>query len=257
MRLVVLCPLACSSPPPESLVLCSPIPPRAPLVSMRLCRTALAASCRYLRALGPYGTLGRYCSGQRPCGACGPHVPGLLGLCYCVPVDNVPKDYACGRSSDVAFLSVARGAGGLVDVRLARLPASPFMDSASDLIRTRGEGLLAGLWGFARLAVQCVGLLWLCSGRTRAVGPTCQRQGSYRCVRLRLNSALTFGPYKGVPFPKGMLEENCAVVCSPLHCLALGHAAAGFGCSGRTVWRVQSRIAFSAPPGRNLPDQRM
>ena len=49
----VLFPRVCSSRPPESWVLCSPIPLCAPLVSVRVCRAALAGSCRPLRALGP------------------------------------------------------------------------------------------------------------------------------------------------------------------------------------------------------------
>ena len=199
-------------PPLEFWDLCFPTPLCAPLVPVRMCRAALAGSCPCLRALGPEGTLGRYCSAQRPCGACGPHVPGLLGLRYCVPVDNVPEGYACGRSYDVASLSVTGGAGGLVGVWLAVLPASPPMDTMSDLARKRGGSLAVGLLGLARLAAQCAGPSWRCSGRTCALAPTSQRRGAYRCVGLCLAVALIFGPFKAVLHPKDMLEGNCALV---------------------------------------------
>ena len=90
--------------------------------------------------------------------------------------------------------------------------ASPFMDSASDLVRTRGGGLAVWFQGFARLAAQCACPRWRCSGRTRAVGPTFPRLGAYQCVGSGLAVALTFLPFRGVPYPKGMLEEKCAVV---------------------------------------------
>ena len=36
-----------------------------------------------------------------------------------------------------------------------------------------------------------------------------QRPGAYHCVELRLAVAIPFGPFKGVPYRKGMLEGNC------------------------------------------------
>ena len=48
------------------------------------------------------------------------------------------------------------------------------------------------------------------------MGPTFQRLGAYRCVGLRFAVALTFGPFKRGPNPKGMLEEACAEVYGPL-----------------------------------------
>ena len=87
------------------------------------------------------------------------------------------------------------------------------MDSSSDLVRKRrGGGLAVGLWGFACLTPQCAGWSWCCSGCTRAVAPTLQRPGVYRCVGLRLAVGLIFGPFNGVLHPKDMLEGNCAVV---------------------------------------------
>ena len=118
-----------------------------PLVSVRLCRAALAGLCWPPTALGPQVTLGRHCCGQRPCGACGPHIPGLLGLLYSVPVDNVHEGYLCGRPSDVAFLSAAGGAGGSVGVWLAGFLAPPFLGAVSSLVRTRGGGWWWGCGG--------------------------------------------------------------------------------------------------------------
>ena len=45
-------------------------------------------------------------------------------------------------------------------------------------------------------------------------------------------------------------------LAGPLHRLVPGCGVAGFAGPGRSVWRVQSRIAFLASPGRILPDQR-
>ena len=42
----------------------------------------------------------------------------------------------------------------------------------------------------------------------------------------------------------------------PWHRLVPDEVVAGFAGPGRTVWRVQSRIAFLASLRRNLPDQR-
>ena len=153
-------------------------------------------------------------------------------------MDNVPEGYVCGRPSDVAFLIVARGDGGLVGVWFTGFPASPFVGSASDLVRTKRRGLAAGLWGSARLAAHCAGPPWRCSVRTHVVGPMSQRLGAYRCVGLCLAVALTSGPFKGVPYQKGTLEGNCAVVCRSLELSGSWSRPGGFAGPGRTVWRV-------------------
>ena len=106
---------------------------------------------------------------------------------------------------------------------------------------------MAGLWGFARPGVQCAGPSWRSSGHTLAVAPAAQRPGAYRYVELRLAVA------RGVIHSKDMPEGIVPWLAGPLQPLVPGHAVAGIAGPGRTEWRMQSRIAFSASLGRNLP----
>ena len=152
-------------------------------------------------------------------------------------MDNLPEGYTCGRSSDEAFLSVAGRAGGLVGGWLAGPLASPDMDSTSNLVRERGEGLAAGLWG--PHASRCNALVPLggVPGRTPAVASAVQRTGAYWCARFRLAVALIFGPLTGVIHQKNTLEGIVLRLARPLHCLVPGNAVAGLASLGRTVWR--------------------
>ena len=126
-----VCPPACSSRSPESRVCCSLNSLSAPLVSLQVCRAVLAGSCRLLWALGPYVTLGRYCSGPRPCGACGPHTPGLPGPLY-------SEGYLCERPSDVGFLSLQRRGRRAYGCAVRQAPGTPFLGAVPGLIRTTG-----------------------------------------------------------------------------------------------------------------------
>ena len=131
---------------------------------------------------------------------------------------------------------------------------SPFLGSASDLVRTRGgcSGRVVGVCT-PRSAMRWLALA--VSERTRAMGPTSERPGAYRSVGLRFAVALTFQPFKGATHLKGMLEGDCAVVCGSPATSDSWPRCAGFAGPGRTVWRVQSCIANLAPPGRRLSDQ--
>ena len=169
-------------------------------------------------------------SGQRPCGACGSHFPSLLALPYCVPVDKVLEGYACGRSSDVAFLSAAGGDQRGSGCAAAWAPASPHTDFTSGLRRRkRGGGLVAGVWEFARPAVQCAGPSWRRPGRTFWWPPR---------PRLRLAVVVIFSPPKGVIHPKDTLEVIALFSAGPLHRLVPGGAVAGFPGPEGIVWRV-------------------
>ena len=83
-----------------------------------------------------------------------------------------------------------------------------------------------------------------------------QRPGAYRCVGLRVAVALTFRPFKAVPYPKGTTKGNFAVVRGSLALSGSWSRCGWFAGPGRTVWHAQSHIAFLAPPARSLPDQR-
>ena len=72
-----------------------------------------------------------------------------------------------------------------------------------------------------------------------------------------LGFALLWREHSGVPYPKGTLGGNCAVVCESLAPSSFWSRCGGFASPGRTVWRVQSGIVYLAPLSRTLPDQRM
>ena len=84
--------------------------------------------------------------------------------------------------------------------------APPFWALCQASSGQRG-GLAAGLWGCAHLAAQCAGPSWHFSVCTRLMGPMPPRLGAFQCGGLRLAVALTLGPRKRVPHPKGTVIE--------------------------------------------------